>query len=130
MPLSKIGGVSMTQDERTKKYGKDFGWIAHMIDHCENAVEDVSLCSDSAVFSNNRLIRKSVVMSLLSLGELIKDAPDEIQSSFSEDLLKIRSFRNRAAHSYHTINFDIVYGIVKNNIPLALSELEMLQNKS
>ena len=117
----------MTQEERNKKYGMDFGWIVHMLDHCENAIDGVSLCSDSTDFANNRLIRNSVVMSLLTLGELIKDAPDEIQSRFSDDLLKIRSFRNRAAHSYHTINFDIVYGIVKNNLQQVLSELHGLR---
>jgi len=120
----------MTSEERIKKYGKDFGWIPHMVDHCENAIEGVSQCTNSSDFANNRLIRNSVVMSLLSLGELIKDSPDEIQNSFSEDLLKIRSFRNRAAHSYHTINFDIVYGIVKNNIPQVLSELQNMHSEN
>ena len=114
----------MTQEDRIKKYGKNFGWVSHMLDHCENALHGVSLCANSNDFANNRLVRNSVVMSLLSLGELIKDAPDEIQKHFSEDLLKIRSFRNRAAHSYHTINFDIVYGIVRNNLPTILVELQ------
>ena len=109
------------------KYPRDFSWIDHMIGHIETAIEGCSRFTDEKEFENDKLIRAGVTMSLLAFGELVKDSPDDLKALFSEYLNKIVSFRNRAAHGYHTIDYVIVWSIVKNYLGDILSNLKQQQ---
>jgi len=66
------------------------------------------------------------------LGEAIKILIE--QKLFSEDKRKIVDFRNLVIHHYFGIDADIVWDIIKNNLPNLKDELEMqinsLENKN
>ena len=117
----------MTEAEILKKYGKDFGWYEHMITHCETAMEGVEITKTLDAFAKNRLVFGGVVMSLLALGELMKDLPDKYKFLDDNEVSKIIGFRNRSAHGYNSLSPKIVRDTALINIPEILQKLKRLQ---
>ena len=62
--------------------------------------------------------QKTVVMSLINIGELSKAFTDDYLAAMPEIPWKaIRGFRNIAAHQYGIIDIDDVYKTVMEDIP-------------
>ena len=62
--------------------------------------------------------QKTVVMSLINIGELSKSFTDDYLAAMPEIPWKaIRGFRNIAAHQYGIIDIDDVYKTVMEDIP-------------
>ena len=62
--------------------------------------------------------QKTVVMSLINIGELSKAFTDDYLATMPEIPWKaIRGFRNIAAHQYGIIDIDDVYKTVMEDIP-------------
>ena len=56
-------------------------------------------------------------MCLLDLGELCKKLNDSERNEYpSEHWQSIIGFRNRSAHGYHELSFDIVYEVIVNRV--------------
>ena len=96
------------------------GW--DYLDHMVMTCEEMSFCMtgihSAKEFSDNILVRRAVIMCLLDLGELLTGLSDKEMELFeSESWHRIIGFRNRAAHGYHAMDFEIVYSIVVNRVP-------------
>ena len=96
------------------------GWdyLDHMLHTCEEL--EVCLTGINSVedFENSIVVRRAVVMCLLDLGELITSLSEKEISLFpSESWHKIVGFRNRAAHGYHSMDFEIVYTLATVRVP-------------
>ena len=46
----------MIGKEISKKYGENFGWYSHMIDHCETALEGIKRTGTLEAFIEDKLI--------------------------------------------------------------------------
>jgi uncharacterized protein with HEPN domain len=67
---------------------------------------------------------------LLNIGEQIGKLSDEIRSrNTSFPFNEIRGLRNRIAHDYTGIDYEMVFDIAKNNIPIIKSMLTSLIQK-
>ena len=119
----------MTENEVLKKYGENFGWYSHMIDHCETALDGIERTGTLENLAKDRLIFKGVVMSLQALGELLKDLPDRYKLLDDTISNRLIGFRNRSAHGYHAIDPGIVREIVLTRIPKILHELKLRQHQ-
>ncbi len=74
---------------------------------------------------NDKLRQKTVVMSLINIGELSKAFSADYLDSMPEIPWKaIRGFRNIAVHQYGSIEFTDVYKTVSEDIPLLKASLE------
>ena len=96
------------------------GWdyIDHMVDTCEEIFEYLNDVKSFDEFEADGKTRRAVVMCLLDLGELFKGLTDGEKDEYpSEHWHNIIGFRNRSAHGYHTLDFEMVYSIAANRIP-------------
>ena len=100
-----------------------------MIDHCETAMEGIKITGTLEALERNRFIFKGVVMSLQSLGELMKDMPEGYQFLNDSEINKIVGFRNRSAHGYHLVSPHVARDIVLDKIPNILHELRFRQHQ-
>lgn len=69
-------------------------------------------------FAKNHLIRKAVCMSLINIGELTKSLSTAFRTEHKEIPWKnIAGLRDVTAHKYHSLNLDVVWSVVINEIP-------------
>jgi uncharacterized protein with HEPN domain len=100
-----------------------------MLEDANDAISFVSEIDSLESFTKDIKTRKAVVMSLLNIGELANHLPSEFTQNYDElpwrDMI---SMRNLAAHGYHVMNLDIIWGTVKNSLPpLVKFLMEQLQ---
>ena len=112
------------------------GWdyLEHMIEDCDDINAALKMVSSVAEFSNNRIIHKSVIYSLLNLGELCKNLSESDKKTYPHiPWSSIIGFRNRSSHGYHLLDLDIVYEIATNDIPdiykVLIERRELAQDK-
>ncbi|MBF0135307.1 MAG: DUF86 domain-containing protein [Magnetococcus sp. DMHC-1] len=88
-----------------------------IIDACHKVVRYTDRMSLEE-FQNNPLIFDAVVLNLLIVGEASKHLPDEAKLAMPgvEWSLAAR-FRNLVAHHYYTLDPDMVWDIVRLEIP-------------
>ena len=69
-------------------------------------------------FMNSELIQDAVVRNLQVLAESTSRLSESIKSSETEvPWSEIKAFRNRLTHGYLTVNLDIVWEVVEQNLP-------------
>ena len=103
--------------------------LEHMLEDANDAISFADEIGSLENFARDAKTRKAVIMSLLNIGELANHLPSEFTQNY--DKLPWRDMvgmRNLAAHGYHVMNIDIVWGTVKNSLPpLAEFLAEQLQ---
>jgi uncharacterized protein with HEPN domain len=86
---------------------------------------------DFDAFVSKSILKKSVCMSLINIGELAKTLPKEFKTEYNQIAWKnISGLRDIAAHKYHTLNVDIIWAVVQNDIPLLESFIRSIINKN
>lgn len=105
--------------------------LEHMLDDANDAISFANEIGSLENFTKDAKTRKAVVMSLLNIGELANHLPSDFTQKY--DKLPWRDMigmRNLAAHGYHIMNFDVIWGTVKNSLPsLAEFLTEQLQKR-
>ncbi len=97
-----------------------------MLDYAREAV---ALTQDRqrADLDNNRLLDLALTRLLEIIGEAANRVPEEIQEAHPEIAWgQIISLRNRLIHGYDSIDFDILWAIVKNDLPELIENLEKI----
>ena len=81
-------------------------------------------------FLKNNLVMDGVMMHLIIIGESINRLSEDFKDKHPDvDWFKIRGLRNRVAHDYKNINYDIAWNVIQNNIPFLKSYPEKIMNK-
>jgi len=69
-------------------------------------------------FIKNEMVKRSVAMTLINIGELTRILSDELKQSTKGIPFKgIMAMRNVAAHGYEELRFDYVWDTIKTDIP-------------
>jgi len=98
--------------------GKGWDYLDHMVQACEELFECMDGVKSVEDFKSSIKTRRAVAMCLLDLGELFKSLGDKELSEYPSDHWRnIIGFRNRSAHGYHTLDFELVYSIAINRVP-------------
>jgi len=96
---------------------KDNSILLHMLDDIKDIV-DFTKELDFESFAANTLVRKAVCMSLINLGELAKMLSQTFKGENSNIPWKnISGLRDITAHKYHTLNLDVIWTVIKYDIP-------------
>ena len=106
---------------------KHNGWdyLEHMIEDCVDINAAISMVDTIESFKQNRVIHKSVIYSLLNLGELCKTLGETEKDLYPQiPWNRIIGFRNRSSHGYHHLDLDIVYEIATKYVPDVLRALQ------
>ena len=98
---------------------RDHDVLEHIRTYCQEIRETVERYGDSfEVFSRDKDYKKSVVFSILQIGELTRHLSDEFQAQYSEiPWHEIRAMRNIAAHRYGKLDERTIFESVHEDIP-------------
>lgn len=77
--------------------------------------------------SDDELLGFAIVKAIEIVGEAANHVSDETRAQFpSVEWGNIIGMRNRLIHAYSAINYDVVWDVAVNNVPMLVVELEKL----
>ena len=78
-------------------------------------------------FSDDTKTQDAVVRNLEILGEAAKNISDELKKKHPQVNWKdLAGLRDKLIHHYFGVNFDIVWNVIRQELPSVLSELETI----
>jgi uncharacterized protein with HEPN domain len=82
-------------------------------------------------YGNSRLIRSSVEREFITIGEALTQLSQRDQALFGEieQAPQIISFRNKLTHEYININNQLVWGVIKTNLPVLVDQCRQLLDR-
>lgn len=98
--------------------------LRHMLDHATEALE-LAKGKIRADLDSDRLLNLALVRLLEVVGEAANFIPKEDQSLYPEiPWSQIVALRNRLIHGYDSVDFDILWQIVTQDLPPLITILE------
>jgi uncharacterized protein with HEPN domain len=98
--------------------------IQHMLDHAREAVEMI-VGLHRTDLDNNRQLNLALVRLLEIVGEAAARVHEDFRQQHPEIPWRdIADLRNRLIHGYDSINFDILWAILREDMPPLIARLE------
>ncbi len=95
----------------------DVALVTRMLIEIDDAI-DFCQGYDRRRFTADRRTRKSVAASVQNVGESARHLSDEFKQEHPEiDWPKVVDMRHRIVHNYWDINYRVVWGVVRNELP-------------
>ena len=96
-----------------------------------NIAQEMMNGSTLEQFSQNELLKRAVSMTVINIGELVKNLSDSTRTAFPHIPWKaITGFRDIAAHKYQTLRMGDVYETVTVDFPLLKQQIEDILNEA
>lgn len=77
--------------------------------------------------TKNEVLERAIVRSLEIIGEAVKQIDEDFKKQYKDiEWKKIASFRDILIHRYFSIDWDIVWDVIKNKIPELRDKLRNL----
>ncbi len=74
---------------------------------------------------HDRLLNLALTRLLEILGEAANRIPEDVQAQYPDlPWLQMIAARNRLIHGYDSVDFDILWAIIKNDLPVLIVHLE------
>jgi uncharacterized protein with HEPN domain len=92
-----------------------------------HARETVEIChgKNRADLDSDRLLNLALTRLLEIIGEAANRVPESVQEKYPDlPWMQMISARNRLIHGYDSIDFDILWVIVQQDLPLLITQLE------
>lgn len=98
---------------------RDNSILEHIVSYCEQIEQTVCRFGDNyEVFAEDAIYRNASALCILQIGELVGKLSEEFRENHSAiPWRKIKAMRNIVAHSYGTIDSEITWEIIKEDIP-------------
>ena len=78
-------------------------------------------------FKQNEMLMRAVGMTVINIGELVKNLTDETRTAYPHIPWKaIAGFRDIAAHKYQTLRMEDVYETVVTDFPTLKEQIEQI----
>ena len=101
-----------------------------MLAYAREAVS-ISQNKSRSDLDENRLLNLALARLLEILGEAANRVPRDIQEQYTDlPWMQMIGLRNRLIHGYDTIDFDILWVIVQEDLPDLIDKLEMILGES
>jgi uncharacterized protein with HEPN domain len=102
-----------------------------ILEHLAEDARDVVAFSQRAgsfeTFTTDSLYRKAIVMSIINIGELVKNLSAEFKENHPNiPWRRISGMRDIAAHGYHTMDDSIIWSVATQSIPELLLFIESI----
>ena len=94
-----------------------------------HAREAVSICENKSRFDldHDRLLNLALTRLIEIIGEAANRVPETIQQTYPDlPWLQMIGARNRLIHGYDSVDFDILWTIVKRDLPPVIERLEQI----
>jgi uncharacterized protein with HEPN domain len=81
-------------------------------------------------FTGNKMAVDAVLRNLEIIGEAVKNVPPEVKKKYPKvEWKKIAGLRDILAHSYFGVDSEVVWDILKNNLPKFMEEITSIDSK-
>jgi len=81
-------------------------------------------------FIKNEILKRACSRSLEIIGEAVKNLPADFKKRYKEiEWKKIAGLRDKMIHGYFGVNWDIVWDVIKNQIPKLKEQVENILDK-
>jgi len=99
-------------------------YLKHILDETNYLIKS-SKDLEEEKFSRDETLQKAFVRSLEIIGEAVKNLPKEFtQVNTQVDWKSIAGMRDRLIHGYFGIDYEIVWDVVKNEIPILKQQIQ------
>ena len=100
--------------------------VRHMLDHAREAVE-MSRTRSRADLDTERMLNLALVRLVEVIGEAASRIPEEFRCRYPVvPWRQTIGMRNRLIHGYDTVNFDILWTIIREDLPVLIEQLETI----
>ena len=102
-----------------KPLNRDRSILEHIISYCEQIEATIDRFGDSyAVFSDDSIYRHAAALCILQIGELVGKLTEDFRASHpGVPWRQIKAMRNIVAHSYGTIDPEVTWEVMTEDIP-------------
>ena len=104
-------------------------YLKHIVEETEFLISETKNLSEED-FSLNPILKRAFVRSLEIIGEASKNIPSDFRNKYSNvDWKNIARMRDKLIHHYFGIDYEIVWDVVKNEIPSLHKQILEIMNK-
>jgi uncharacterized protein with HEPN domain len=104
----------------------DFVYLRHILDAIAQ-IEIYLQGATQAEFNQNKLLQDGVIRQLEIIGEASRNLGQEFQDKHSQiPWGQIIALRNRLIHAYFSVNLQLVWEIVKTNLPVLKNDIQQI----
>ena len=98
---------------------RDISILEHIVSYCEQIEQTVArFGNDYETFVNDAIYRNAAALCILQIGELVGKLTEEFRTTHAAvPWRKIKAMRNIVAHSYGSIDSEITWEIIQDDIP-------------
>lgn len=107
----------------------DLVFIEHILDSIR-AIEDFSKNITPEELISNRMKRSAIVREIEIIGEAVKNISESTKNNYKEVKWKdIASARDKMIHHYFGIDLNIIWEIIKKDLPLLKEQIEKIRKE-
>lgn len=102
-----------------KPLDRDLSILEHILSYCQQIEQTVKrFGNDPAVFAADPIYRNAAALCILQIGELVGKLTEEFKAQHPAiPWRQIKAMRNIVAHSYGTVDPEITWEIISEDIP-------------
>lgn len=90
-------------------------------------LQDITCSLDKSAFLASETDKRAVVMTLINIGEKVKDLSADLKQNYPDvPWRQISGIRDMAAHAYLQLNFERVWNTVIEDIPVFKEQLKAI----
>lgn len=104
-------------------------FLRHMLDECDYLVLAAER-SNSESFIRDATLKRAFVRSIEIIGEASKKVPPDMKARYADvEWRAIGGMRDRLIHDYFGVDYDIVWDVVRNKVPVLRAQLADMLNR-
>ena len=102
-----------------KPLDRNISILEHIISYCEQIEQTVDrFGNDHSVFAADPIYRNAAALCILQIGELVGKLSDDFRDAHpAVPWRQIKAMRNIVAHSYGSVDPDVTWEIISEDIP-------------
>ena len=101
-------------------------YLKHILDETEYLLKSSAEIAEER-FMRDETLQKAFTRSIEIIGEAVKNLPNDfIEANKSIDWKLIAGMRDRLIHHYFGVDYEIVWDVIKNEIPKLNSEISKM----
>lgn len=101
-------------------------YLQHILDETTYIMTS-STSVDKTKFMQDETLKRAYVRSIEVIGEAVKQLPDELRQKYNAiEWRALAGMRDRLIHNYFGVDYDIVWNVIVNKIPVLDAEIRLI----